>query len=539
MPWESLPTDPVELGGYRISRRLGAGGMGRVYLAFTPGGRPVALKVLRPELGDDPEFRARFRQEVAAARRVSGLFTAQVLDGDPDGTPPWLATTYVPGPSLAQAVADHGPLPEASVLLLMAGVAEALQAIHAAGLVHRDLKPSNVLLAPDGPRVIDFGIARAAQSTSLTRTGFRIGSPQFMSPEQVEGGAVSGAVDVFALGSLAFYAATGRSPFGDGDEAGVLYRVLHGGPDLRGCPGSLLGLIGACLTRDPAARPAPAQIIGQCRAQIPAGRFEFTGSWLPPAVAATLAPQPVAPPPAAMAPPTLQSSPAFFPPAPQPPPAGFPMAPQPPSAAPTMRPTLVAPDGPPPPPRRLSRAVLGGAVAVGVVVAALAVYGLVTLVGRGHDGGSPPSPSATLDRCLVGTWSMTAVTFPNIPASGQDTTFTGDGPTVTFLADGDTSIDYAAGAGMTAQIEGITVTVDFYGSFTAHYSARNGTLRTWDDSVHAGYSLLRNGSPAASAPFSQPSQNSGSGPYTCSADTLRLPIQDGITEVMTRDTPEG
>jgi serine/threonine protein kinase len=282
MPWEPQRDDPAQLGGYRISRRLGAGGMGRVYLAFTPAGRPVAIKVLRPELGDDPEFRARFRHEIAAARRVSGLFTAQVLDGDPDGSPPWLATTYVPGPSLAQAVAEQGPLPEATVLLLMAGVAEALAAIHAAGLVHRDLKPSNVLLAADGPRVIDFGIARAVQATSLTRTGFRIGSPQFMAPEQVEGGPVSGAVDVFALGGLAAYAATGRPPFGDGAEPAVLYRVLHSGPDLRGCPDYLQRLIGACLARDPAARPAPAQIIRQCRAQMPAGRFEFTPPWPPP-----------------------------------------------------------------------------------------------------------------------------------------------------------------------------------------------------------------------------------------------------------------
>src|SRR5215469_1282951 len=200
MPWEPLQGDPAELGGYRLSGRLSAGGMGHVYLAFTPGGRPVALKILRPELGDDPEFRARFRLEVAAARRVNGLFTAQVLDADPDGSPPWLVTAYVAGQSLAQAVAAHGPLPEHSVLLLAAGVAEALQGIHAAGLVHRDLKPSNVLLAADGPRVIDFGIALAAEGPALTRAGLRMGSPQFMAPEQVRGGSVTAAADMFALG---------------------------------------------------------------------------------------------------------------------------------------------------------------------------------------------------------------------------------------------------------------------------------------------------------------------------------------------------
>jgi serine/threonine protein kinase len=156
--------DPAEIGGYRLHAKLGAGGMGRAYLAFTGGGRPVALKVVRPELGDDPDFRARFRHEVAAAQRVHGLYTAQVLDADPDAAPPWPVTMYVPGLSLHQAVAVHGPMPVGTVLVLMAGVAEALQAIHAAGVVHRDLKPSNVLLAADGPRVIDFGIARALEA---------------------------------------------------------------------------------------------------------------------------------------------------------------------------------------------------------------------------------------------------------------------------------------------------------------------------------------------------------------------------------------
>src|ERR1700731_2230112 len=169
--------DPAEIAGYLLKGRLGAGGMGRVYLAFTPGGRPVALKVVRPELGDDQAFRDRFRQEIQAAQRVHGLYTAQLLDGDPDATPAWLVTAYVAGPSLQHAVADHGPMPEPSVFLLMAGVAEALQAIHTVGVVHRDLKPSNVLLAPDGPRVIDFGIARALEATPLTRTGMRVGSP--------------------------------------------------------------------------------------------------------------------------------------------------------------------------------------------------------------------------------------------------------------------------------------------------------------------------------------------------------------------------
>ena len=171
---------------------------------------PVALKVVRPELGEDQVFRARFRQEIQAARRVHGLYTAQVLDADPVATPPWLVTAYVPGPSLQEAVTGHGPMPEAMAFRLVAGIAEALQAIHSAGVVHRDLKPSNVLLAPDGPRVIDFGIARALEATSLTRSGMMVGSPQFMAPEQILDKPVTPAIDVFALGSLAAYAVLGR-----------------------------------------------------------------------------------------------------------------------------------------------------------------------------------------------------------------------------------------------------------------------------------------------------------------------------------------
>src|SRR5215831_18323718 len=224
--------DPAEVAGYRLHGRLGAGGMGRVYLAFTPGGRPVALKVVRPEFGGDEAFRARFRQEIQAARRVHGLYTAQVLDAGPDADPPWLVTAYVVGPSLAQAVREYGPMPPQTVFQLMAGVAEALQAIHAAGVVHRDLKPSNVLLAPDGPRVIDFGIARAIEATTVTRTGMRVGSPQFMAPEQIAGRSIAPAIDVFALGSLATFAALGRPPFGEGSEAAVMYRILHEPPDL-------------------------------------------------------------------------------------------------------------------------------------------------------------------------------------------------------------------------------------------------------------------------------------------------------------------
>ena len=284
--------DPGEVGGYRLHGRLGAGGMGRVYMASTPAGRPVALKVVRPELGEDQVFRARFRQEIQAARRVHGLYTAQVLDADPSATPPWLVTAYVPGPSLQEAVTGQGPMPEAMAFRLVAGIAEALQAIHAAGVVHRDLKPSNVLLAPDGPRVIDFGIARALEATSLTRTGMMVGSPQFMAPEQILDNPVTPAIDVFALGSLAAYAVLGHPPFGEGHTAAVSYRVLHQAPDLTGCPPQLRTLIERCLRKDAAARPAPSQIVEFCRARASG----TAAAWPSPPATAPQAPATASPP---------------------------------------------------------------------------------------------------------------------------------------------------------------------------------------------------------------------------------------------------
>ena len=258
--------DPAEIGGYRLRARLGSGGMGRVYLASTPGGRAVALKVVRPELSEDSNFRTRFRQEIEAAQRVHGLYTAQLVDADPDATPPWLVTAYVQGPSLEEALDDHGPMPEGLVFRLVAGVAEALQAIHAADVVHRDLKPSNVLLAQDGPRVIDFGIARALEAASLTRTNVIMGSPDFLAPELVLDQPISPALDVFALGSLAVYAAVGRPPFGSGNLAAVAHRVVYEPPNLEGCPAGLLTLIEACLEKRATDRPLPGRIIEFCAA---------------------------------------------------------------------------------------------------------------------------------------------------------------------------------------------------------------------------------------------------------------------------------
>ncbi|WP_251094472.1 serine/threonine-protein kinase [Streptomyces sp. Caat 7-52] len=260
--------DPPVVAGYRLAARLGAGGMGRVYLSHTRGGRPVAIKVVRPELADDPDFRRRFCREVKAARRVRGAYTAELIDADPDGVPPWLATLYVPGPSLTEAVARSGPLPVPAVLWLMAGVAEALQAIHAEGVVHRDLKPSNVLLAADGPRVIDFGIALAADGTSYTATGSTIGTPAFMAPEQATGDEVTAATDVFALGQTAAFAALGRPLYGEGPGVNVLYRIVHSAPGLALLPEPLRPLFARCLAADPAERATPAEIVEWCRQRL-------------------------------------------------------------------------------------------------------------------------------------------------------------------------------------------------------------------------------------------------------------------------------
>lgn len=287
------PDDPPSVAGYPIRARLGEGGMGRVYLTFTPGGRPVALKIIRPDFARDAEFRRRFRHEVAAAQRVQGVFTAPVIDADPEAEIPWLATAYVAGPALHKAVNDHGPLPPRTVFRLLAGTAEALIAVHAAGLVHRDLKPGNVLLAEDGPVVIDFGIARAADATTLTSTGARLGSPAFMAPEQVHGRPADTATDVFALGHLGMYAATGRSAFGEGPSEALLYRIANQAPDLEGCPDVLRELIERCLAKEPGERPSPEEIAAQCRdqaEQADAGSPEpTTASWLPEPVRASLA----------------------------------------------------------------------------------------------------------------------------------------------------------------------------------------------------------------------------------------------------------
>jgi sugar lactone lactonase YvrE len=251
--------DTRQVGRYRLLTELGQGGMGRVFLGYGPDGRLVAVKQVRPQLTEEDGFLARFRQEVAASRTVSGAYTAAVVDADVDGPTPWLASVFVPGPSLQ----DVGVLPEQPALRLAAGLASALIEIHRAGLVHRDLKPSNVLLTADGVRVIDFGIARAVdgESTRVTRSGWLIGSPEYMSPEQAEGAELTAASDVFSLGSVLVMAATGRSPFAGPSTPRTLYNLVHADPDLTALPDSVRRIAELCLAKDPADRPTPEELL--------------------------------------------------------------------------------------------------------------------------------------------------------------------------------------------------------------------------------------------------------------------------------------
>ncbi|GHF56529.1 serine/threonine protein kinase [Streptomyces mashuensis] len=274
--------DPQVIGGYRLLGRIGAGGMGRVYLGRSAGGRTVAVKVVHPHFAADEQFRARFRREVAAARRVGGAWTAPVLDADCDSPVPWVATGYVAGPSIGQAVAEVGPLPAATVRAAGAGLAEALSAVHARGLVHRDVKPSNVLLTLDGPCLIDFGIARAMDGTaSLTTTGVSVGSPGYMAPEQILGKSVTGSADVFSLGAVLAYAATGAPPFVGDNSAVLLYKVVHEEPELgEELTGDLRDLVASCLAKEPDARPSPAELARRLAPERGASGLLVPG-WLP------------------------------------------------------------------------------------------------------------------------------------------------------------------------------------------------------------------------------------------------------------------
>ncbi|MEV4556641.1 serine/threonine-protein kinase [Kitasatospora sp. NPDC049285] len=307
--------DPRRIGPFEVLARLGAGGMGLVYLARSASGRRVAIKTVRSELAEDNLFRVRFAREIAAAKTVGGFYTAAVVDADADAAVPWLATAYVPAPSLEDLVTGCGPLPVGAVRWLTAGIAEALQSIHAAGLVHRDLKPSNVLVVEDGPRVIDFGIAAGVSTTRLTMTNVAVGTPAYMSPEQArDSRSVTGASDVFSLGSLVVFCATGHPPYRGSNPVETVFQLLRDQPDLSGLPVDLVDLVRACMRPAPEHRPTPAQIQAELAPHLfsRADASGEAGDWLPPvaldlieakrssrrppAAAPAVPPQPLAPP---------------------------------------------------------------------------------------------------------------------------------------------------------------------------------------------------------------------------------------------------
>ncbi|MFI7385731.1 serine/threonine-protein kinase [Streptomyces sp. NPDC049813] len=274
--------DPRVVGSFRLHRRLGAGGMGVVYLGSDRRGQRVALKVIRPDLAEDQEFRSRFAREVSAARRIRGGCTARLVAADLEADRPWFATQYVPGPSLHDKVAEEGPLAASDVAAVGAALSEGLVAVHEAGVVHRDLKPSNILLSPKGPRIIDFGIAWATGASTLTHVGTAVGSPGFLAPEQVRGAAVTPATDVFSLGATLAYTATGDSPFGHGSSEVMLYRVVHEEAQLHGVPDALAPLLRACLAKDPEERPSTLQLSLRLK-EIAAREAQGLGEARPPA----------------------------------------------------------------------------------------------------------------------------------------------------------------------------------------------------------------------------------------------------------------
>ncbi|MCT9079199.1 serine/threonine-protein kinase [Streptomyces fulvoviolaceus] len=415
------PGDPTQVGDYRLLQRLGAGGMGQVFLGRSQRGRTVAVKLVHAQLAYDAEFRRRFRAEVAAARRVGGEWTAPVLDADTEADTPWVATGYVAGPTLHQAVTEIcGPLPEQSVWHLASGLARALQSIHGCGLVHRDLKPSNVMLTVNGPRVIDFGVARAADASVLTRTGAMVGSPGYMSPEQILGSEITGLSDVFSLGLVLAFAATGRQAFGGPDSGvhAIMLRVTEGDPDLEGMPEPLAEFVGRCLAKRPEDRIPLPEIVATAEA---ATADAHSDTWLPGALTAELGRHASslldleAPPPTQVdnpaagrggenvhALPTMQDGRVPLPPPGTPTPVPMPPVPTPTPTPmppmPTPRMTVTTPPMPPVPggfqPGGRRRSRVGPVLLTVAAVAVLAIVLAVTLPGlKGNENRANPGAS--------------------------------------------------------------------------------------------------------------------------------------------------
>jgi eukaryotic-like serine/threonine-protein kinase len=408
--------DPAQVGSYRLTARLGAGGMGVVYLATAGNGSPVAVKVLRPELSGDTEFRTRFSREVVALTRVKGVCTVRVIEADTNSARPYLVTEYVEGPSLSEYIEARGPMEPRMLYGLATGLAEALTAIHAAGIVHRDLKPSNVLLTTGGPKVIDFGIAQVLEATAVTKAGFTVGSAGFMAPEQIMGRAAS-AADLFSWAVTIAYAASGRSPFGTGTTEAILYRILHDTPDLAGVPGSLLPQITAALAKEPQARPSAPELLSQLTrsAVQPSSGYDnptqtiLAQTWLTPAAR----PQVLAAPPQVPAtPPQARATPSFVPAVP----------PQARDAPPEVqrsgprRPALFA--------IVLTVAILVGAGGAALAFALAGHHATNPGTGSSHSQTAPPTPAVTNSSASAPTSPSSASPSqnPSAPASSSPST---------------------------------------------------------------------------------------------------------------------
>jgi serine/threonine protein kinase len=501
--------DPGQIGGYRTQARLGLGAVGPLYTATAPDGRPVVVTLVRPEFGADPGFREQFAEDAAAALTIQSPYTAPVLGADPAGQHLWLAAAYVPGPSLQQAIAQYGPMPTGTALLLISSAAQALAAIHAAGLAHGDLRPSAVLLAQGGPQVTGFGFARALEAAALGRDALRARSLRYPAPEQIAGAPASAAGDVFALGHLAAYALLGRSPYGAFDQVSVSHRILHQEADLAGCPESVCDLIERCLAAQPADRPSPGEVA------------EFCGPLLAAQATMPLWPAPIPVPQRTMSQNTMSQN------------------------------TMSLSPGPAARSRRsLSRPVVIGSGAGVVLLAAAVGVGVFVLKGSSpaNDAASPapspvahvsrsaspspsPSPSSAIDPCLVGTWKGTADTVNNT-IDGNSVTFTGPGPgSVVFKADGTNITSYGAGETLSATINGDHWTEVLKGASTQHIETRGGVMLSSNVVTKGTWVLKDNGSTNASGALAL---ETAPAPYSCSGNTLREYDSAGGSQVFTR-----
>jgi len=442
--------DPERLGPYRLKAVIGDGGMGRVYLATSPAGRAVAVKVIGPGLADQPGYRERFAREARAAMSVSGLYTASVVDADTAGERPYLATEYVPAPSLAESVAETGPLPAATVFALAGGMAEALTAIHRAGLVHRDVKPHNILLAADGPVVIDFGIA-VGDGPALTAVGMIVGTPGYLAPEVLRGKDPSPGSDVFSLGCVLVYAARGTGPYGTGDPLAIAQRAATGEADLSGVPADVKALVTPMLHRDPALRPSPAQLLQHV--SLSSNAVLHDGQWLPVGVrgllsrrkqelqqalsgvatppgmdpTATEAPPPAAPYAAPGAGPTRPAAPQAAPQAQYAAPhLAPPNAPQPgyrPNPTPTNPNDFASLHGPtpPPPPARRSRTGFFALLGIGGAAVMAAAIATVLILSSRNDGSTNTASGGHSTGASVQAAAKTSAATGSTSDSASDT----------------------------------------------------------------------------------------------------------------------